>query len=623
MRTIVHLGQAASCLTLAFISVALSYTQERSTTGGKAVVSVAPTVYVSTDGPSHPYVETTSAVNPRDAKNILAASGVFNESRVFDQLTDGVAVYSSYDRGETWIRGKFPGGDWTAEGLDPALLFDSQGIAYFAFLSHKLHGLALSRSTDGGKNWERPVVLPGEGWDREYLAEDVSGSHKGRIYVAGTLRLGRPGKRGVGAIAVIHSMDGGRTFSNPILQYNFREDERVLAISGIAVTPEGQIVIPYETVPLSREPGERFVKSNIWSITSADGGNSFSKPVLVAPTAYCWPTEPNCLRSFSLSSVAAPTNDDSPSGHQYLAWTSYTGTGHSVYLSRSKDAGHTWSQPVTVNDNEKPADHVNAAVAVNGKGIVAVSWYDRRNDPHDTCHELFLAPSLDGGESFLPNIQASDHLTCPNSSANWVAYGLSFPWTNRPDSPDGKPVQVVDISVLAQRFANAGDTHGMVADADGVFHVAWINGPNGTMQLYSTSFSVNAANGPDTHQSLGDDVTALVALEISSVIVDAHRPALSIRARVVNTGKTPIKGPFTVVLEKLQIDLKGLHPVNSDNQKLSIGAAWQFAVRQDGPDELKPNERSEAKMLQFEFEGRVPQLPDVPSRISFRVFAKR
>ena len=80
-----------------------------------------------------------------------------------------------------------------------------------------------------------------------------------------------------------------------------------------------------------------------------------------------------------------------------------------VLLSRSSDAGQTWSTPIRVNQdplshflNEQPygTDHYQPGVAVDKSGRVGVCWYDRRSDPKNFTFGRFCSFSTDGGSSW-------------------------------------------------------------------------------------------------------------------------------------------------------------------------------------------------------------------------------
>jgi hypothetical protein len=266
---------------------------------------------------------------------------------------------------------------------------------------------------------------------------------------------------------------------------------------------------------------------------------------------------------------------------------------------------------VRVNDNKTPAYHVNPAVAVNNRGVVAIAWYDRRNDPKGNCHQLFVSASVDGGETFLPNVQASQPLTCPNSPGNWKIYGNTTlsKWYDF-DSPDGNNVWVVDLTTPAVTFTNGGDTSGLAAGPDGVFHSAWINGPNGIMQLYSTAFSVQG-------KAEYEDVTERVKIELAERQFNMDDHTLSVAMRLVNTGASPLKGPLKVVWKSMRTNLD-MRAANADDQQSGLGAAWMFKI---GSQELQRGEKSELRDLRFVFDGKLVESAKSAERMSFRVFA--
>ncbi|MBP2328646.1 hypothetical protein JOF56_009031 [Kibdelosporangium banguiense] len=90
----------------------------------------------------------------------------------------------------------------------------------------------------------------------------------------------------------------------------------------------------------------------------------------------------------------------------YLVWqdTRFSGgVADAVVLSRSDDAGRTWSEPVQVS----PATGVQAftpAVTVDWLGRVTVVYYDftydTATDPLET--DLWLTRSFNGGRNFQP-----------------------------------------------------------------------------------------------------------------------------------------------------------------------------------------------------------------------------
>src|SRR5882724_8066166 len=94
-------------------------------------VSVSAGTHISSDSPNTPFAETFLAINPRDAKNLVATSIVgFNGAL-------HCYVYASRDGGRTWRRAQTSTADnplFSEDGGDPVVYFDSQGTAYFGEL---------------------------------------------------------------------------------------------------------------------------------------------------------------------------------------------------------------------------------------------------------------------------------------------------------------------------------------------------------------------------------------------------------------------------------------------------------------------------------------------------------
>src|SRR4030095_8577545 len=86
------------------------------------------------------------------------------------------------------------------------------------------------------------------------------------------------------------------------------------------------------------------------------------------------------------------------------------------------------------------------SVAVNSDGVVGVTLVERRKDDGKEFQHLYFTPSLDGGKTFLPEVRVSSAPSCPDTPRNGRA---------------------------ATRWPEGGDYNGLVAGADGTFHVLW------------------------------------------------------------------------------------------------------------------------------------------------------
>jgi hypothetical protein len=157
----------------------------------------------------------------------------------------------------------------------------------------------------------------------------------------------------------------------------------------------------------------------------------------------------------------------------YLVWAEKAPAGMQVMLILSKDKGVTWSKPALLSEQPEPKEGARGkryhalllSVAVNGAGVVGVSWYDTRDsrDGKPICNVRFRA-SLDGGTTWLPSVRVTDvandfHLNDKNGGVegkNWV-----------------------------------GDTAGLTVDAAGDFHPLWVDNRTGVKQVFTARVAVS------------------------------------------------------------------------------------------------------------------------------------
>jgi hypothetical protein len=559
-------------------------------------ISVLAGRQVSTDRPQAPFAETFLAINPHDDKNMIATSMV---------VSDGVFhswVYASRDGGHTWQRvqtGTFKGGD-------PVVYFNSNGTAFFgAILFGTPEGFLLSRSNDGGFTWQPPITLRAGDFDRGYLTfDDTGGKFNERMYAAGTIGLGTVNGTSQRAIDITFSTDNGRTFSPGILLTGNSAKEDFSVVSDPLVASGGELIVPYSTYP-TELGSDSPVPEHLWTVVSRDGGLTFS-PARAGPT---------CTRGTgfrAMQSYAPPRAAiDRSHGHFldriYLACADFDGKKYMVKASHSTDLGMTWSKPIVVNDNTNDGDAGIPAITVSKDGTLAVAWNDRRGDPKNSCYRLYYAVSLDGGETFLPNVRASEQPTCPAAPGNWALIAFS-----PHEVGYAGHVPTIGIRAAAERFPNGGDTQGLVAGNDGIFRSAWINGESGVMQLWFNEIAVQRAKAFQSpfinpRKDLSRDLT----LEVSEPSIDFTTHTVSVTVSLINPRSVRFQGPFTVVLDNVEwSSLKDIHVINSDNGMPARGAAWNFTVR--GETSLLPQQKSDARVFRWGFTGGPPEEPNDP-----------
>jgi hypothetical protein len=462
-------------MSLATLVALLALTASRAKPPAPSAISVLQGVQISADDPNTRHVESVVAVNPRNPLNLISASMVFGEA-------SGVAVYSSRDGGHSWKRAAngalsrplFGGGQ------DPALAFDPDGNAYLATIGNEL---ALWKSSDGGQSWGEPAVVPGASYDRDWIGCDTSGSEglRGQVYVVAKHPITVFDHPGADLIAVSTSRDGGGSFPFPRLFLPAPEKVLVNTVSDFVVTPDGKLVLALEGFEPENLHSRRLLTGSYPTLVSSDGGRSFSPPrpgPAFRVYGHAW--EGKSLLAVGGGKLAQDVSAGARKGWLYLTWLDAIEGYYRVMAAASSNGGETWSRPVRVSDSQTATDESTPAIAVNGEGVVGVSWYDRRGDPTDRCYQPFFAASADGGATFSPNRKVAEDFTCP---------------TGRPPAAGGEPGPGTDPAVDAvnseYRFKNGGDTQGLVGLVHGAFHLAWINGSAGELQLWSTALVVD------------------------------------------------------------------------------------------------------------------------------------
>ncbi len=152
------------------------------------------------------------------------------------------------------------------------------------------------------------------------------------------------------------------------------------------------------------------------------------------PDAGSTPAVPN--RGVSPAPVLASDNTLGPNspneGRIYLAYVDRDTNPNNpadntdVFTVSSGDGGKTWSNPVKVNDDNSQKDgfsessraQFQPAVAVDpASGMLAVSFFDARNDAARSRVATYVGTSIDGGKSYSPEtfvnapIQGFDQIT--------------------------------------------------------------------------------------------------------------------------------------------------------------------------------------------------------------------
>src|SRR6266516_234608 len=323
-----------------------------------------------------PQDETSLDINPKAKHNIIGGA---NDYRL-GWGTSG--FYASTDHGQHWYDGiipfpSLPTGDNLDGGGDPAVVYDREGIAYYADINFNrtddTSGVWVSRSTNGGFTWSRPCVA---------IRTAAPPSEQGVCGGAGDVR--QPGD---GTVNFVQDNDAALNSSVP---GNDKEwitaGPRPAGVSAQCFTPFTHSAVTcganmvgvdrlYVTYSLFSAAGS----AQIFLSYSDDRGHSWSAPKYIAGSgAFCFFFGGNCRDSQGSQPTVNPTtgqlwvgfiNGDTFDEDQYLVVT-------------STDGGNTFSAPSRVDT----LYDVNEPRAVNGRtDCVARGQGSTRAVPTNSC----------------------------------------------------------------------------------------------------------------------------------------------------------------------------------------------------------------------------------------------
>lgn len=342
----------------------------------------------------------------------------FNDSGAF-ATTGSLTGYSfSHDGGSSFVDAgtltPVPGG--TNVG-DPSLAVDRNGRFFFATLATdstgaSFIGVARSTSTSPTVIFAQPFLIPGldsSGFqDKELIAVDTTGgSFDGNVYVVWTEFVPPTWES---RILFSRSADGG-AFYDAATQIS----GGLGAVSGATpfIGPGGALYVAWE----DRAGGRIRFRS------SDDGGVTWRPEVTaatltrlrdqVASLACARPALNGEIRVNEFPSMAVDMSAGPNRGDIYIAYAGdpdgNTGSGDAsdVFVVKSSDRGVTWSTPVSVHGpsatggDTTQRDNFMPSLAVDGTGVVGVTFYDRREDASNLAIRLYRATSTDGGGSWV------------------------------------------------------------------------------------------------------------------------------------------------------------------------------------------------------------------------------
>jgi hypothetical protein len=387
-------------------------------------------------------VEPDVAVSPVNSQLAVA---VAHDGRYPDGGAVGISHAWTDDGGRHWHHRPLPGitsatgGDatWT-RASDPVAAYDAQGRAYVStllFNSGCDSAVAVSRSTDGGRTFGKPVIVHRSATcavsdDKNWLVVDTSpGSpHRGRLYQFWTpFFFDIFGNFDGAPQAVVWSDDRGATWSSPVAvsapHANTQNSQPMLMRDGTIVDsyldfgpnvaeegageglaqrlaaaqarPEAlqgrrhrQRMQPRAGAAEAEPPLPRLVTR-----ISRDGGRTWTDGGVISREVGGGPVGIRCCLP---SATIDPVTD-----RMYAAWSGID--PRELLLATSTD-GRSWSSPRRINRGSGDAQGVNVDVSAYG-GTLGVSYGLTNADINfGRFARQYVTTSRDAGATFAPAV---------------------------------------------------------------------------------------------------------------------------------------------------------------------------------------------------------------------------
>jgi len=278
-------------------------------------------------------------------------------------------------------------------------------------------GIGFARSTDGGRHFEAPLLVPGSvnsqgaGWDPALTV----GPH-------GTVYLGFMLVRGEYTFPVVAaSFDGGVSFGQvaslvPPVRKNWGDRDF------IAAAPDGTLYVTWDYGPSAKvvtyicTPGGSCAFAtgdlNVVIQKSIDDGRTWGPIVAVSPG---FPAS----GGDSGPMVVEPNGrvDVLYQGYQITNTTTYTMNPAHQYFTASSDHGATWSPPVLLGDDRTGLTMslaewwIDGSIGLDAGGNLYATW-DTQSGSGD---HGWLTSSIDHGRHWSPLVRVvSDHSNAPH-----------------------------------------------------------------------------------------------------------------------------------------------------------------------------------------------------------------
>jgi len=371
-------------------------------------------------GNALPESEVHAAINPTDSSNIVVSPMRFDLTGTTTLI---MPIYYSKDFGKSWKLSTFRAipdalGAVTLGGGDPILAYDADGKLYLSWINLYISNgnfesaMYWAISTNGGATFTRPAkeraahgsTADLNGFsinDKQWMTVDRTNSiYHNTLYLAYTL-FANTGR----SVLLQRKLPSRDSFELPTI-----------------ISPDSFLMVQYTSIGVDRAGGVHvtFAGSSdtmnyaLYHCLSTDGGVTFNNMTKISdidiPLTSYDATNDSILGLRRAGNYPCPhlaIDTAGEMGRLYMVWSALgtstnEGHGSDIYVSTSDDNGGHWTAAKLVNEDKHAyyCDHFYPTIAINGKSVVSVSWYDRRADTTNVSAVYYMAQSFDGGASW-------------------------------------------------------------------------------------------------------------------------------------------------------------------------------------------------------------------------------
>jgi hypothetical protein len=361
--------------------------------------------------------ESDIRLNRGDLRLIIAASNDLGASTQ--------AQFFSTDSGATWGSTSLPARPGDSFQSDPQVDWTSDGTAWaltlgVAALNTRIYSFT---SNDNGATWTFEALVSGTqtAADREIIWVDHSPMSPFKDQVYAVWHAGTPvyfSRRTPGAAG---------TWSTP-MQVSGTETSTVGIGADVRTNGNGDVFVFWPDTDGSQ---------NIVFVKSVDGGATFSAPVVVATTfattrRLAIPAGSSRKLRVYISADAYRT---ATKDLVYAVWTDLSGeagctsgdgpgssTGSAcktrVWFIRSTDGGTSWSTPTMINNQSSKNDQFHSRLCVDDtNGLIMVTYHDTIADSGRTKSHVYYQTSSDDGVTWSTATQVTSSSSDTTGSA--------------------------------------------------------------------------------------------------------------------------------------------------------------------------------------------------------------